>query len=699
MPDVPTNAAERKALEANMRAFRAGEKVCWDGIRDFVVEGWERSLQREKEGIRFSLHRVSAAELSRRKKAVSLLVECCQAVMASVHKLLAGVYTGKPGIPCVIFVADTDRVVIECAGSTDLAVQPGLCMAEAACGSNAVDTCLDQSFIATTWGQENYSEFFWPYVFSAAPVITADGIAWGAFCLGMRACDYTVALKAASQVAASAVASLLDVKRERQRSEHLVSHLEDGLISVDERLVVTYCNDTICKVFPNLRKGLPLLEQLSFSKNMASLLEKGGRCRNEYVRVRADRGRSANFYATVIFEFHEGLIFLRKAGRVRELAVNVASSGAQYTFEDILGNSQALHRTIGLAKRAASRELPILLGGESGTGKELFAHAIHKASARAERPFVIVNCGALPQSLIQSELFGYEEGAFTGALSGHMGKFELAHTGTVFLDEIGELPLDVQSNLLRFLQSGELGKLGATETRRVDVRIIAATNRDLLKLVQRGRFREDLYFRLNVFPIHIPPLRERNGDALVLAEKFAEHFSKIFHGRAIPLSGKAREIIATSRWPGNVRQLENFIQLHASLADGDEIEVAEPKDGSCALGTTGTNLGARTREYEKTLMEDALAKCGGNAKKAMALLGMSSSTFYYKLKKHGIGKDETGAPQPATLDDIVQLLRGLPDEALQSLASFLMCLRSSTVQAGAVQGRTSRGSGSGRGRN
>lgn len=686
MPDIPTNAIERKILEGYMRAFRAGEKVYWDDIRDFVPAGWERSAQLEKEGVRFSLHCVSAAELSRRKRAAKLLLECCHAVMESVYKLMAGIYTGKPGIPCVLFVADRERIVLECVGSSDLVVRPGLCMSETVCGSNAVDACLNNAFIATTWGRENYSEFFWPCVFSASPVITADGTSRGAFCVGMRAGDYTVALKAACQVAARAVASLLDVKRERQRSEILIEQMEDGLVCVDDRLVVTYCNKSICKMFPNLRRGRPLFEQLSFSKNMASLLEKGAPCHNEYVRVRGDKGHSANFYATITFEYHEGMIFLRKAGRVRELAVNVTSSGAQYTFEDILGSSQALHKTIGLAKRAATRDLPILLTGESGTGKELFAHAIHRASTRAERPFVIVNCGALPQSLIQSELFGYEEGAFTGALSGHMGKFELAHTGTLFLDEIGELPLDVQSNLLRFLQSGEIGKLGATEMRHVDVRVIAATNRDLLELVRTGRFREDLYFRLNVFPIHIPPLRERAGDALVLARAFAAHFSKVFHGREIPLSGKAEKIIAASVWPGNVRQLENFIQLHASLAEGDTIEVTEPRESApVAQSAAGTGFVARSRDFEKTLMEDALARCGGSSRKAMALLGMSSSTFYYKLRKYGIGRAGTGTAKPATVDDIVQLLHGLPEEALSSLANFLMCFQGRGTQTTADQ--------------
>ncbi len=254
--------------------------------------------------------------------------------------------------------------------------------------------------------------------------------------------------------------------------------------------------------------------------------------------------------------------------------INKRASGT-LTFRDIVSGSEAMERIIRLGERAAKSTIPILLEGESGVGKELVARAIQGASDRKGRPFVTVNCGALPENLVESILFGHEKGAFTGATDKHTGKFLEANGGTLFLDEIGELPLQTQVKLLRALQEGEIDPVGAKRPLRVDIRLISATNQNLIELVKQGKFREDLYYRLNVFPITIPPLRARKTDIPDLTRRFAARFAAEEGKRLRGLTAEALALISRYDWPGNVRQLENALFRAVVLADGDELTVAE----------------------------------------------------------------------------------------------------------------------------
>jgi DNA-binding NtrC family response regulator len=244
-------------------------------------------------------------------------------------------------------------------------------------------------------------------------------------------------------------------------------------------------------------------------------------------------------------------------------------------FKDIASKSPDMERVVRLGERAAKSNIPVLLEGESGVGKEIIARAIQGASDRRGRPFVTVNCGALPENLIESILFGHEKGAFTGANEKHAGKFVDAHGGTLFLDEIGELPLDAQVKLLRALQEGEVDPVGGKRPVKVDIRLISATNQNLIELVKGGRFREDLYYRLNVFPIGVPPLRQRRDDIADLARRFAARFAAEEGKRLRGVGAEALALLAAYDWPGNVRQLENAVFRAVVLADGDELTVAE----------------------------------------------------------------------------------------------------------------------------
>jgi DNA-binding NtrC family response regulator len=247
----------------------------------------------------------------------------------------------------------------------------------------------------------------------------------------------------------------------------------------------------------------------------------------------------------------------------------------RYGFPRIIGESQALKRAVSETQRVAQTEATVLLLGESGTGKELFARAVHHLSARRDKPFVAINCAAIPETLIENELFGHERGAFTGASDRRLGKFELASSGTVFLDEIGELPLAVQGKLLRVIEEKVVDRIGGRAPVPVDVRVVAATNRDLNAAVESGEFRRDLFFRLAVFPLEIPPLRDRENDIVLLATHFAAQLGKELRGREATLSDEALTVLRRHKWPGNVRELENAIERACILSDTMHLE---PKD-------------------------------------------------------------------------------------------------------------------------
>ena len=308
----------------------------------------------------------------------------------------------------------------------------------------------------------------------------------------------------------------------------------------------------------------------------------------------------------------------------------------RYDFSHIVGTSGPMRQVFEQIARVASTNTTVLIRGESGTGKELIAHAIHYSSARARKPFVKVSCGALPDSLIESELFGYERGAFTGATTRKKGRFELADGGTLFLDEIGDVNLSTQVKLLRVLQEREFERLGGTEPIQADVRLVAATNTDLEKAIAAGTFREDLYYRLNVFTIFVPPLRERRTDILLLADHFLEKYA-IEHGRSIKrISTPAIDMLMAYHWPGNVRELQNIIERAVLVCDGAVVHghhLPPTLQTSEASGTvTGMSLSGAVAAYEKDLIQDALKTTRGNRVRAAMLLDSTERIISYKVK-------------------------------------------------------------------
>ncbi|MCF6465150.1 sigma-54-dependent Fis family transcriptional regulator [Clostridium sp. Cult2] len=317
----------------------------------------------------------------------------------------------------------------------------------------------------------------------------------------------------------------------------------------------------------------------------------------------------------------------------RKLANKILENKAIYTFDKIISQDENFNRIVCFAKEVSDSKSTILITGESGTGKEIFAQSIHNHSDRRNKPFVAINCGAIPKNLIESELFGYVEGAFTGAKKeGQPGKFEIAHEGTIFLDEIGEMPYSMQTRLLRVIEEGIVSRVGAIDQRVVDVRIIAASNRNLKEEVKEGNFRKDLFYRLNVLPIRIPPLRERKGDIPLLIDYFMSKISKRLNKKKIPIPKDIMEELMNYEWPGNVRELENFIELSINLG-------YVPKES----GDEGT-IGLKEHIYNNLLLEyierkhimEVLEIFSCNITKSAEALGIGRNTLYRKMDKYGI---------------------------------------------------------------
>jgi DNA-binding NtrC family response regulator len=318
----------------------------------------------------------------------------------------------------------------------------------------------------------------------------------------------------------------------------------------------------------------------------------------------------------------------------------------RYGFPRIIGESEAIKRTVGETQRVSQTGANVLLLGESGTGKELFARAVHHLSPRRDKPFVAINCAAIPETLIENELFGHERGAFTGAGERRLGKFELASGGTVFLDEIGEMPLAVQSKLLRVIEEKMVDRIGGRAPIPVDVRVVAATNKDLRQSVERGEFRRDLFFRLAVFPLEIPPLRERGEDASLLARHFAAQLGKEMTGREATLSEASIAAIREHTWPGNVRELENAIERACILADSSTLQpddlglvkntMTEPEvfDALDMTGTLAEVADRASRFVERRKIAEALRSHEGNKTRAAETLGVSYKTLLTKIKDY-----------------------------------------------------------------
>ncbi len=444
----------------------------------------------------------------------------------------------------------------------------------------------------------------------------------------------------------------------QQQLTTLFDTVQEGIIAVDRNGKIVNINAAAAKMLqvsqkPVLGKELALL--LS-GLPLADSLTTGHDVFNREA-FRLIRGQRVYYVATVKTwlggtEVWGAVVTLREMAEVKKIVSNFSTQEHCFSFEMILGDSPALAKAKQEAAQAAAGNVTVLIQGESGTGKELFARAIHNASARRDKPIIAINCAAIPEALLESELFGYEEGAFTGARrGGKPGKFELADGGTVFLDEIGDMSLSLQAKLLRVLQERKIERVGSTETTAIDVRIIAATHKDIEAMVRQGEFRQDLYYRINVFPLQIPSLRQRRQDLPLLIERFLARYRDKMAKNVEGIDADAYACLLEYGWPGNIRELENTIEYLVSIADGKIIEQRHIPQRILIAGKTaqpGSPVQAQpTRlltiaELEKRAILSAIEQFGltmrGKAQLTQ-VLGISKATLYRKLKQYNIAID------------------------------------------------------------
>lgn len=351
----------------------------------------------------------------------------------------------------------------------------------------------------------------------------------------------------------------------------------------------------------------------------------------------------ATDYITKPFDLDELKLVIKQNLLLSQLETEVTFLRSELTskYDNMVGQSKVIKDIISLIERVAGSNASVLITGESGTGKEVAAVALHQNSPRSHEPFIPVNCAALPEQLLESELFGHERGAFTGATSRKLGRFELADKGTIFLDEIAEMSMNMQAKLLRVLQEKTFERVGGTETLSVDVRVIAATNRQMDEAIKKGQFREDLFYRLNVIHIHLPPLRERKEDIPLLAGHFLQKFGHTYQVNKI--SPEAMDLLCKYHWPGNIRELQNVIERSTIICRDNEIRPEHlPRDIYTAPKSTSDMIvefpeqGLSLEELEKELILKALEKSGGNQTKAAQLLGITRSALLYRSQKHNI---------------------------------------------------------------
>ena len=389
-----------------------------------------------------------------------------------------------------------------------------------------------------------------------------------------------------------------------------------------------------------VEEGFAILDEIINGFGQTKVIIITGRGEREHALRAVEQGAYDFFYKPI--QLDELKVVLRRAYHLAQLEREqraLKSRLCGYTFEGMLGTSPKMQDVFSVIRKVATTDAPVLVAGESGTGKELVAGAIHRLSIRQANPFIVINCGAIPENLLESELFGHEKGAFTGAHIQRKGRFEMADGGTLFLDEIGELPMTLQVKLLRFLQERVVERVGGREQIEVDTRIIAATNRDLKEAMQAGTFREDLYYRLGVIFISIPPLRERSGDVLLMAKAFMERYAEENKKKLKGFTLDAIDAIEKYGWPGNVRELENRIKRAVIMCDGQKLTPEDLEMAAPLAPYEAMSLKEARESLERELIIKAMIRNTDNLTKAATELGISRPTLYDLMSKFGLLKE------------------------------------------------------------
>ena len=589
--------------------------------------------------------KLSPTELEDKRAREKDLLEVVIAYIDEVYEFLS------PDDFMVAFV-NNEGYILHLAGSDKIKVlfadrncSPGYRWTEKDVGTTATSICLKRHFPIQLNDKDHYCQRAHGFSSSAAPIFGKQGSLAGVLVVsGASSLTHSHTLIMFTMAARSIEKHMRLLRRNREMSlysgflDRVVESVETGILTLDKEM----------RIWKTNRKGKRILKQQHLDGKPASVLQgldlnledihlNPGRWKEREANLQIDE-QDVHFYYSakpVVSDKNEllgAVMAFEEFNDIRKLADRISGTEPFFTFDMLIGNSRPFNKAIDLAIRASQSSSTVLLFGETGTGKELFAQAIHNGSKRRHQSFIPLNCGAIPNELLESELFGYVDGAFTGASkNGRPGKFELADGGTILLDEIGDMPHDMQVKLLRVLQTGEVERIGASKITRTDARIIAATHVDLQKAIALNQFRKDLFYRLNIIEITLPPLRERGGEDI---EALALHFIKRYSPGTI-LTSRALDKLVQYDWPGNVRELENTIQRGLHLCDSGKLQASHiavhPKTVSSFKGKPGT-----LREMEKELISTTLCECRKNMAKSAKCLGISRATLYRKVQEFGL---------------------------------------------------------------
>lgn len=456
---------------------------------------------------------------------------------------------------------------------------------------------------------------------------------------------------------AELIAGKLSETEQRNQLQGIVESMHEGLIALDKNCRIMSCNyecERLLGIERNQMAG-KLLSEIWDIRDVEKVIRTGVPVKDKEILYQRRKDREQRYLCTMIpMNFRKGthietpalgaMILFQNSSDVKERIYKMTVHDKHTTFADIIAESQAMLQVKRRTLQIASSDSTVMITGESGTGKEIFARAIHFESPRRDSPFVAINCGAIPEMLLESELFGYEKGAFTGAdARGKPGKFEVAHKGTIFLDEIGDLPLHLQVKLLHVIQNKQIERVGGISPIDIDVRIIAATNKNLEQMIGAREFREDLFFRLNVIPIMIPPLRERDGDTELLLHFALEKFNVLLNKCIQDFHPDALQALLNYDWPGNVRELENVVEYAVNMENGDQIRLDNLPDKilkrNPESGNNRQSLKEKLDDYQRMIIEECLDKAGRSTEGkilAAKLLGISESTLYRRIRELGV---------------------------------------------------------------
>lgn len=568
-------------------------------------------------------------------------------------------YRCTAGAGFIATLADGEGYILELIGDAPILsrmkkgnLRPGYRWSEKDVGTSAISLVVARKIPVQINDNEHYCKRGHGYTCSAAPVMNEQNELIGVIALSGSAGQVHPHTLGMVITAARSIENQMRVMRASQEimikndwMHAIINTIDSGVMTIDRNGIITQINNqgkAILQERTDLIR-LPLSAVMQDQFDWKRLMADGNYYINHELFIPGGRAIihllvTARPILNALGKVESIVIIFNEITKIKKLINDVAGRNAHFTFEDIMGVSASIRNAKELAMVAASSKSTVLLMGETGTGKELFAQAIHNQSARKGNPFVVVNCAAIPRELLESELFGYVEGSFTGARKGgRPGKFELAHGGTIFLDEIGDMPQDMQVKLLRVLQTSEVIRLGEHKPIAVDIRIIAASNRNLKKEIAKGNFREDLFYRLNVFPIHVAPLRERRDDIIPMARNFLARYCKNMGKHGIHFSRDAELLLRNHHWPGNVRELENAVERAVNMVKAGEITSRflewVHQEGVPSGRQAGNHI---LKERELETINDIIKLSGNNLSLAASRLGVSRGTLYNKIKRYGI---------------------------------------------------------------